>query len=514
MLALSACSSLPENTSTPSYAFQKPTNTNTANNYIANTIVTANRKSGLADDAVKMILLENGIDAFVARLSLISKAEHSIDLQYYLYQSDLSGRLLTIALWQAAQRGVRIRLLLDDMDMQGKDKKLSALSSHPNVNIRLFNPFIRGKNRTSQFVTQFGSITRRMHNKSLTVDSSITVLGGRNIGDAYFDADQNTAFDDLDIALTGAVVKQVSDSFDDYWNHNLSYPIELLADYQWKNKSAENVDFLFTENQQQKQLYRYLNAIQNNNLVELIESQRVKTYTGKAHVLVDNPDKIISSIDDKSTHLTPQLLPYINATSDELIIVSPYFVPGEEGLDFYAGLIARGVKVKILTNSLSSTDVFVVHAGYAKYRKKLLQMGVKIYEIDSQLLTSDVAYSKLKNKRSLILGKSKASLHAKYFVMDKKTAFIGSLNLDPRSFYENTEIGVIVESPALAKDIVLQFERNINLIAFELSLQDGNIVWTKKVDEKTIRYTHDPYSSWWDRFMARFIGYLPGESQL
>ena len=188
-LLLSACSSLPDNISEPSYAFEKSFNTN-----IEKKIMSANKLAGLKDDEVNMLLLDDGTDAFVARLSLINRAEQSVDLQYYLYHSDLSGHLLTVALLNAAERGVRIRMLLDDMDMDGKDKNLSALNKHPNISIRLFNPFIRGNNRVGQYISQFGSITRRMHNKSLTVDSSITILGGRNIGDVYFGADESTVF--------------------------------------------------------------------------------------------------------------------------------------------------------------------------------------------------------------------------------------------------------------------------------------------------------------------------------
>ena len=326
---------------------------------------------------------------FVARLSLIKGAQQSVDLQYYLYYSDLSGHLLTVALWQAAERGVRIRLLLDDMDMGGKDEVLAALSGHENISIRLFNPFIRGKNRASQLVFQFGSITRRMHNKSLTVDASITILGGRNIGDVYFGADENTVFGDMDVALTGPVVKEVSNSFDEYWNSELSYPVELLSDYSWDETTHKTISLLFEEKTENKRDHAYVKELQANNLVELIHKNEVKVYSGEAKILVDHPSKIIKDRDQRQYHLAPQLAPYINAVEEELIIVSPYFVPGSEGLQFFEDLIKRGVEVKILTNSMKSNDVLVAHAGYSKYRKKLLEMGVKIYEMDSQLLTSE-----------------------------------------------------------------------------------------------------------------------------
>lgn len=509
LLLLTACSSLPENISEPSYAFKKSPNA-----YLEKQIISANQQAGLADDAVTMLLLDDGVDAFVARLSLINTAQKSVDVQYYLYHSDLSGHLLTVALWKAAQRGVRIRLLLDDMDMDGKDETLVALSGHPNISIRLFNPFIRGKTRASQFITQFGSITRRMHNKSLTVDTSVTILGGRNIGDVYFGADEKTVFGDMDVALTGHVVEQVSESFDEYWNSPLSYPVELFSDYRWDDETLQSISMLFKEKADSKREHNFVKELQANNLVELIHNDDVKVYTGEAQILVDNPAKIATSREKTKYHLTPQLAPYINAVESELIIVSPYFVPGKEGLQFFHDLVERGITVKILTNSLKSNDVLVVHAGYSKYRKKLLEMGVQIYEMDSQLLTSKSAYKKSDNKKSSIWGKSKASLHAKYFIIDRQSTFIGSLNLDPRSFYENTEIGVILKADKLSQHLAKQFDEEINRIAFKLTLHDGAISWSKTIADKTIIYHHEPYSSWWDRFKVGFMRYLPGESQL
>jgi len=508
-LFLTACSSLPENSSEPSYAFEK-----SANEHIERSILDANRQAGLADDAVTMLLLDDGVDAFVARLSLINSAEKSVDLQYYLYHSDLSGHLLTRALWNAAERGVRIRLLLDDMDMAGKDEVLAALSGHPNINVRLFNPFIRGKNRTGQLISQFGSITRRMHNKSLTVDSSITILGGRNIGDTYFGADQQTVFGDLDVALTGRVVDQVSTSFDEYWNSPVAYPVKLLSDYRWDDSTLASIHKLIEEKTPNQHELEYINELRANNLAGLIKNKQINVYTGEAKILVDHPEKIVSDRDQKQYHLGPQLAPYINAVTQELIIVSPYFVPGKQGVQFFADLMKRGIDVKVLTNSLKSNDVMIVHAGYSKYRKKLLKMGVKIYEMDSQLLTNKDIYKKSDNKKSSMWGKSKASLHAKYFVIDRKSTFIGSLNLDPRSFNENTEIGVILQASELSQYVALQFEEMINRIAFKLSLEDGDIVWKKTLSGETITYYDEPYSSWLDRFLVGFMSYLPGESQL
>ncbi len=506
---LLACVSLPENSSTASYALAK-----SEHSTLVKQVAAAHQYLNINPGEVSVLLLDDGIDAFVARLSLIKAAQSSIDLQYYLYHSDLSGGLLTTALWQAAERGVRVRLLVDDMDLDGREKSIAMLSAHPNFEVRIFNPFIRGKSRTGQFVTHFGSITRRMHNKSLTVDNTLSILGGRNIGDVYFGADPDIAFGDLDVAFSGPAVQQVSTSFDLYWNNKLSYPIELLSDYKVTENSLSEVSKALQQFIVENETNAFIKTLQQNNLIELLKNNEVKQYAGYAKVLYDDPLKIVKSRDKTEYHLTPQLSPYFQSLKKELVIVSPYFVPGVEGLALFAALIDRGIKVKILTNSLKSNDVTVVHAGYSKYRKKLLKMGVKIYEVDSEILTEKIALKGLPKRKKNLIGISKASLHAKYFVLDRQYTFIGSLNLDPRSINENTEIGVIIDSDELAADIALHFDENIHRIAFELLLLNDQVVWQKKRGSKTTTYYNEPYSSWWERFYIGFLRLLPGESQL
>lgn len=506
---LLACASLPENNSAASYAIAKQEHST-----LVKQVAAAHQDLNLNSGEISLLLLEDGIDAFVARISLIKAAQSSIDLQYYLYHSDLSGGLLTAALWQAAERGVRVRLLVDDMDLDGKDQMIAMLSAHPNFEVRIFNPFIRGKSRTGQFVTHFGSITRRMHNKSLTVDNAISILGGRNIGDVYFGADPDVAFGDLDVAFSGPAVQQVSTSFDLYWNNKLSYPIELLSDYKVTENSLSKVSAALQQFIVNNKNNAYIKMLQRNNLVELLNNNEVKQYAGYAKVLYDDPLKIVKSREKIQYHLTPQLSPYFQSLKKELVIVSPYFVPGVEGLTLFAALIDRGIKVKILTNSLKSNDVIVVHAGYSKYRKKLLKMGVKIYEVDSEILTEKTAFKVQPKKKNNLIGISKASLHAKYFVLDRQYTFIGSLNLDPRSINENSEIGVIIDSDELAADVALHFDENIHRIAFELLLVNDQVVWQKKRGSKTTDYYNEPYSSWWERIFIGFLRLLPGESQL
>ncbi|MEH6452420.1 MAG: phospholipase D family protein [Psychromonas sp.] len=503
---LMACASLPENTSTKNYSLPQPEDSE-----LVNQVLKKHQQIDLQDDEISMLLLDEGIDAFVARLSLINAAESSIDLQYYLYHSDLSGALLTSALWNAAERGVRVRLLVDDMDLDGKDYDIARLSSHPNFEVRIFNPFIRGKGRTSQYVTQLGSITRRMHNKSFTIDHSISILGGRNIGDEYFGASTDVTFGDLDVLISGVAVEQVAESFDLYWNNQLSYPVELLIDFEATDMTlsevSEEIEVYLETNQNQP----YIKLLKNNELIELVKKNEIKKYSGQAIILYDDPLKITKSRDKTEYHLAPKLKPFMDSVQNEIIIVSPYFVPGKEGIEFFEELITRGVTVKILTNSLKSNDVAIVHAGYSNYRKQLLKMGVQLYEMDSKLLLhADPNYKKVKNK----IGSSKASLHAKYFILDRHYTFIGSLNLDPRSFNENTEIGVIVDSDELAIDLAESFDKNVPNIAFKLSLKDNDIVWDKVINNKKTTLYKEPYSSWWDRLMNGFMGILPVESEL
>ncbi len=390
-------------------------------------------------------------------MALVWAAENSLDLQYYLYHDDTSGGLLTVELWRAAERGVRIRLLVDDMDMSGRDKPLATLNAHPNIQIRIFNPFIRGKARAGQYLSRFGSVTRRMHNKALIADNQLAIIGGRNIGDEYFDANPNLAFGDLDVALTPPAAHEVSEQFDLYWNSELSYPVENLI-----KRKANKEDLAATENKirkfyQQHLTTEYMQRLNNSDLVERVREGRNHYFWAVTEMLYDQPEKISSGRDQTEFHLAPKLAPHLHAVTDELIVISPYFVPGKEGVAFFEALEKRGVHVRILTNSLSSNDVPIVHSGYSKYRKQLLKAGIELYEIDKNALGSEFETNRDNARREGIAG-SKASLHAKFFILDRQETFIGSLNLDPRSFLENTEIGAIIDSPQLAQMLADNFD--------------------------------------------------------
>jgi putative cardiolipin synthase len=506
LLLLGGCATLPENFERPiSHAY-----TDTDGTHIGQVrhdeMIAHPGQSGF-------LLLASGLDAFVARAVLANAAERSIDAQYYLFHKDLTGKLLIDELLKAADRGVRVRLLVDDMDLGGRDLGATALDSHPNMEVRLFNPFSRKAARITQFVTRYGSVTRRMHNKSFTVDNQATILGGRNIGNEYFEADPDLAFADLDVLAIGPVVKDVSASFDQYWNNELAYPASVLIGKPPSPEEIEKKRRRFNEFIARQAGSAYLQALRDSDLANALRRDQVHFHWGDAVVVSDQPDKLLQDFERTEYHLAPQLRPYFEGVQKELIIFTPYFVPGKEGTAFLSELRERGVRVRILTNSLSSTDVGIVHAGYAKYRKDLLRAGVELYEMNKKLTKQQ-----RKEKRG-VSGSSKASLHTKSFVFDRKQVFIGSLNLDPRAVVHNTEIGVVLSSTEIAAGMGAWFDQNIEEVAFRLELSTNKngserILWHGVVHGEECVFEVDPYTSFWRRFGIGFMGLLPIESQL
>ena len=505
-LLLPGCASLPDN----SKRIESYTITDTLETKLGKDLQ-ASRDLGETQDS--FIMLGEGLDAFVARATLAEIAEMSLDVQYYLYHNDLVGGLFTAILLDAADRGVRVRLLVDDMDMEDRDHGILAIDNHPNIEIRIFNPFDRNLSRVPQYITGLGTVTRRMHNKSFTADNMATILGGRNIGNEYFDADPTLEFADLDVLAIGDVVKDVSSSFDLYWNSKLAYPAKTLINEPISDEQALDIRNQFHAFFEKQKDSDYVRALQTSPLAKNIYEDNIEFILGDATIIVDHPDKITSSRDANELHLLSQLEPYFQNLEKELIIISPYFVPGNEGVDFFRELIDRGVRVRILTNSLSSNDVGIVHAGYAKYREALLKSGVELYEMNKKLTR------KQRNEKKGVSSSSKASLHAKAFVLDRKKVFIGSLNLDPRSFYENTEIGLILNSPEAAGTMADILTEDIEHRAFRLELhtdEDGyeEILWHGFEDEKPVTFDVDPYTSFWRRLGVGIMSLLPIESQL
>ena len=473
---------------------------------------TAEKVLGNDTDDSAYLLLGNGLDALVARATLAQIAEKSIDAQYYLLHNDEVGKLFIDQLLKAADRGVRVRLLVDDMDMDGRDFGSAVLDSHPNIEVRLFNPFSRESSRLSQYITGWGEQTRRAHNKSFTVDSIATIVGGRNIGNEYFVADPGMAFIDLDVLAVGPAASLVAGSFDLYWNHELSYPISLFMDTMptpeqiagqrndFKNDIAKQADSV------------YVQALRQSKLAESLSAYKVELIPGKSRVVWDHPGKLMD-YDEDSDMMLRDLMPDLENAEKELIIISPYFVPGKGGVAFFKRLRDKGVRVVILTNSLTSTDVSVVHAGYSKYREKLLKMGVELYELNMKLPLDG------RNSKDWKFYQSKASLHAKCFVIDREKSFIGSLNLDARSVVHNTEIGLVIYSPEIAGKLGAFIDDEIENLAFRLELKEGfagshHIVWHGTVDGEQTTLDKEPYTGFWQRFSVGLMRWLPIESQL
>jgi len=457
--------------------------------------------------------LRSGVDAILARIVLADAAQRSLDVQYYIWHDDLTGRIFANALLRAADRGVRVRVLLDDVGAQANDENLLSIDSHPNIEIRLFNPVASRSFRGLGMLSDFSRVNRRMHNKAFVADNQAAILGGRNIGDEYFEASSEVAFGDLDVLTVGPVVGEVSHAFDQFWNAPSSYPIAALLG---RSVGSESLIALRAE------LAVYIEANRDSpyvthagsRLAEEATSGRYNFFWGKATLLYDDPAKISRAPDATEGHLLPQFSGIGLQTRQELLIVSPYFIPGEAGVAWLRGLVARGVRVTVLTNSLAATDVGAVHSGYQRYRDALLEGGVVLYELKPGAVQPAKTEKKAKG-----YGSSRASLHAKSFVFDRRAVFIGSLNLDPRSVRLNTEIGVVCESAPLAEEIAGAIEQNLNSIAWRLerivdASGSAHIEWVEAGAEGERRYVEEPEVSAMRRFSVWFLGLLPIESQL
>ncbi len=468
------CTKLPENTGrTPTYAVNDGDKTRLGRDF-------GGLLNGQDPEHSGVLLLQHGLDAFVGRALLASLAERSIDVQYYMFHQDTVGQLLIDQLIKAADRGVRVRMLIDDMYGSDADDIWTALDAHPKIEVRLFNPFVRDASKNLQWITRFKDVNYRMHSKSFTVDNQATIVGGRNIGDEYFDADPNLAFADLDLLAVGPVVPEVSEAFDQYWNSDWAYPASTLTE----PAPSDQLDVLRVRMDafpRQEAATTYIEALKNSELANALRTGSAHFKWAEAKVIHDSSEKKVRDENWKAELLISQLWPYMHKATEELIIVSPYFVPGKNGANALCDLSDKGVKVRILTNSLASNDVAAVHAGYAKYRKQLLKAGVALYELDEEVKKS------VKKKFTWLPGLSKSSLHAKTMVIDGRAMFVGSMNLDQRSLHINNEIGILFLNPEIAGQSAESFDRHITNVAFRLKLHDDESIrwYLKKATERS-----------------------------
>jgi putative cardiolipin synthase len=446
-----------------------------------------------------------GGEALAVRLALADAAQRSLDSQYFIWNKDMAGRVLLERLFRAADRGVRVRLLLDDLGTMPGDRELLAIDSHPNIEVRMFNPVALRSPRSLGMVADFGRINKRMHNKSFTADGQVSIVGGRNIGDEYFDADLKMNFADLDVAVIGPVVKEVSDQFDLYWNHQSAIPIAALAR---QNTTPEQLAAkraaLFAHHETARSS-DYAQTLRDSQFARQLRSGDLTYQWGKATIVNDHPDKVASSAKKTETHLAPQLRALADKTKRELFLISPYFVPGKAGVDLLAGVRQRGVRVVVITNSLASTDGVPVHSKYQLYRKPLVEAGIELYEI------KPTAGPQLKRRFREPAGSSTGGLHAKTFAFDRRIGFIGSYNLDPRSSKLNTEMGVVMDCPPLARRLPERTERMLSQNAYRLAVERNRLVWVTREDGKEVRYTSEPKAGAMKKIKSTVISWLPIE---
>ncbi|MFM7179920.1 MAG: phospholipase D-like domain-containing protein [Verrucomicrobiales bacterium] len=453
----------------------------------------------------RVYLLTDGPEALHARLDLIDQAERTLELQYYLWHADEAGAVLAERMLAAADRGVRVRVLLDDIDLDGRDAGLLAFHAHPRIEVRLFNPFRRGWLRFFEWLTRFGELNRRMHNKALVSDDVRCVVGGRNIGNEYFGLDPEVAFNDLDIAADGPVALEARKSFDAYWESKRARPVGEVVEPGSAFASGPGafraaLDFLAARGRE---------VLARQDLAEMPPEARPwnrDAAEAKAQLLADPPEKSWSRRARKRG-LATALAVAMESAETEVLIVSPYFVPRRRLLTRLTGLTRRGVKVRVLTNSLASNDVIAVHAGYSPKRPALLRGGVGLFELKpdgGQLRRSGKA--KLQFRPS----EGRASLHAKLFVIDRKTVFIGSFNLDPRSARLNTEMGILVDCPALACEAA-EFAESLMAESNEVGLADNRLFWKGADGNVTAK---EPHAGLGLRLLVSLLGCLPIEEHL
>jgi len=451
--------------------------------------------------------LPDAYDAFAARMMLARAAERSLDVQYYIWHKDMTGTMLLEALHEAAERGVRVRLLLDDNGTSGLDGELSALDAHPNIEVRLYNPFVLRWPKPLGYVTDFSRLNRRMHNKSFTADNQATIIGGRNVGDEYFGAASGVLFTDLDVLAIGAAVNDVSMDFDRYWASDSAYPVDRLLKQPAPGR-LEELERAATQVERSPEAAAYAEAMRKLPFIKQLLQGELELEWADTRMVSDDPRKTLGTAPPEA--MLPHLVHEIVGTpTTNLELVSPYFVPTATGTQAFAQMAQRGVKVKVLTNALEATDVAVVHSGYAKRRKDLLASGVELFEM--KRLSAEAE----RNKSMGPFGSSGSSLHAKTFAVDGRRIFVGSFNFDPRSAKLNTELGFVIDSPTLASRIAEAFQREVPATAYRVCLDDkGDLYWLEQRGGETIRHDTEPGTTLWQRLSVWFVSLLPLEPLL
>ena len=464
-----------------------------------------------------------GADGFLTRMQMINAAERTLDLQYFIFRGDDTGRLLTAAMLRAADRGVRVRLLLDDGETVAGDEQITPLAAHHSVEIRVFNPFrYRGhlmSLKAVEYLLNRPRLNYRMHNKLLVVDNSLALVGGRNIGDRYFQISAEEQFADNDVFAVGPVVRELSASFDEFWNHAFSIPSEALAKAGTSPGALREHRDLATDEPAEVNAdgIDFVARVNSGEPLAGMLSGRLPLVWAPVQLISDSPDK--KSVVDGTRVGRLMLRPVADATlavQSELLMITPYLIPGDEGMEIFSDLRQRDVRVRILTNSLMSSEVPLAHSGYMGYRVPLLEDGVELYEIRAML-----GNTRGSGQTAAMSLNGTYSLHAKMFVFDRKSIFVGSMNFDQRSMHLNTEIGLLIDSPELARELVRRFEAMAQPAnAYELILQPNeagsrqHVIWRTLEGEQMVDYQEEPARSGWQKSLVRFLSLLPLDDEL
>jgi putative cardiolipin synthase len=463
-------------------------------------------------------LLTRSNNALMSRVALIDHAAHSVDLQYYIFEDDDTGRLVAQRLLAAADRGVRVRLLLDDMPLDQKDPFFDALDAHANIEVRRFNPFNTSSpslpSKIAQFIVEGQRLNRRMHNKSFIVDGNVAIVGGRNIGDAYFDASGDTNFRDLDVVAIGSVVGQAAVAFDKYWNSDAAFPVAAFTDHQGSDAQLAKLRVQLKEHSRAFAETDYAQEAQQELPNGPTADRRGQWFWGEGELVADEPEKIEAKKDEPAFRIGPKIKTILDAAQSQVLLTTPYFIPGKSGTEYLTGIASRGVEVEALTNSLASTDEPAAHAGYASYRRALLEGGVKLFELRPAVGGKQPA--------TAYGTSSGVALHAKSIVVDKRYVFVGSMNIDQRSKLLNTEMGVIVDCPPLAAAVAEFFGKAIApSSSFRVTLAEakdghpaGRMQWISQEADKPVIVDSEPEATAARRLEVNLLRLLPLEGLL
>lgn len=509
LLTVPACTTLPQHTEAPA---QFVADIDTSSTSLANIVHPLREQNpGLTGYHV----LYDPLEALAARLRLIDKAEKSLDLQYYIWDNDRIGALALHALIRAADRGVKIRLLIDDNNAKHMEGIYLALSQHKNIEVKLFNPYRFRKYRAMDMILDLKRINRRMHNKSFIADQQIALIGGRNMSNQYYNVSEIYQFSDVDVMLVGAAVDDIAHSFDDYWNDDYAYPVRQIVSAQQHHLRYPSLKRQLDAHYEEVSVQNYLDLTNRSKAFDEWLYHNIGFDWVKAEVVKDAPEKIKAKA-KKEGLLNFQLIRYLDKPEHSVDLISAYFVPEQKGAKMLSQLAQDGIKVRVLTNSYAANDVAVVHAFYAKYRPQLLENGVQLYEF-LPALTDDVLNEineEISKKAKVSMkGLSRSSLHAKMMALDQKQVFIGSFNFDPRSAYLNTEIGVLLNSPQLANAVHQTMDQNLKKYAYKVLLNaDHKLSWSYQPPAGPGKiYKKEPLTTWWQRLGNRVLSWLPLE---